>query len=82
MQSDLEALVSNCVQESKLLEYKSELKIEARDDKKEFLADLSAMANTHGGQIIYGISEKDGIPTSVTGIEIDIPDDTIQKIEN
>lgn len=82
-------LILNGVPESKTLEYKRELKIETGDDKKEFLYDITSLANTEGGIIIFGIEEqKDtkgqntGIPSMVTGITVENKDKLIQKIED
>jgi len=53
-------LISNQVQESLKLEYKSAGALEKTDEKKkEITKDVSAMANSDGGTIIYGIKEYD-----------------------
>lgn len=80
--NDLMELKSNGVHESKFLEYKKELKLIKDSDKKEFLADISSFANTSGGDIIYGISELSGIPSTLEGIHIDNLDTLKQQIEN
>lgn len=49
---DIQSLIDNSACESKLLEYKKELKIESDSDKKEFLADISSFANCTGGDFI------------------------------
>ena len=68
-------LAANGVGESKVLEFKKELPGNSDDEKKEFLADVSAMANTAGGVIIYGVStardsqgRDTGIAESIDGI--------------
>jgi hypothetical protein len=64
--ADLEALHSNQVKESSSLEYKASLAIENTDPRKtEISKDVSAMANANGGQIVYGMTEKDQLPTGV-----------------
>jgi hypothetical protein len=84
--SDIQELITNSVAESKTLEYKQELRIatapSSDDEKKEFLADVSAFANTVGGDIIYGISEKNSIPKDIIGIEIIKTDELSRKIDN
>jgi hypothetical protein len=84
--SDIQELITNSVAENKTLEYKQELKIvtvpSSDDEKKEFLADVSAFANTEGGDIIYGISEKNSIPKDIIGIEIIKTDELSRKIDN
>ncbi|WP_040005634.1 AlbA family DNA-binding domain-containing protein [Fibrisoma limi] len=87
--SDIYRLVNNRIQESKNLDFKKELKISSGDDRKEFLADVSAMMNTEGGCIIFGIEEakgadgkNSGIACSVNGIQVINVDSTLQQIES
>jgi hypothetical protein len=84
--SDIQELITNSVAENKTLEYKQELRIatvpSSDNEKKEFLADVSAFANTEGGDIIYGISEKNSIPKDIIGIEITRTDELSRKIDN
>jgi hypothetical protein len=83
--SDIQELITNSIAENKTLEYKQELKIATASsdgEKKEFLADVSAFANTEGGDIIYGISEKNSIPKDIIGIEIIKTDELSRKIDN
>ncbi len=63
----IESLISNEVRESRTLDYKEKLPGGKNEDKKEFLADVSAMANAAGGDIVYGIAEKreEGRPTGI-----------------
>ena len=83
-ENDLQSLIDNEVGEKKAIEYKSQLKLEKRDEKKEFLADVSSFANTSGGDLILGISEDrdTGKPAELNGIELTNPDNTISTIEN
>jgi hypothetical protein len=84
--SDIQELITNAVAENKTLEYKQELKIAlvptSDKEKHEFLADVSAFVNTEGGDIIYGVSEKDSIPKDIIGIEITKIDELSRKIDN
>ncbi len=73
--TDILALVGNKIQESKTLEYKSELP-DGNTEKKKFLAGVAAFANTSGGDIIYGVEEErdsrkrpTGIPKEASGLE-------------
>lgn len=50
--TDLQALVDNGVAESETLDYKLTLPGGSDSEKKEFLADVSALANTSGGTIV------------------------------
>jgi hypothetical protein len=52
---DVDALITDRVRESKTLEYKQELPGNTDADKKEFLADISSLANAAGGDILIGI---------------------------
>lgn len=86
---DVIRLIENEVAENRILDYKRELKIKDREEKKEFLSDISSFANTSGGIIIFGIEElKDsknqntGIPKQIFGLEIDNIDKTILQIED
>jgi predicted HTH transcriptional regulator len=56
--NDIIFLLDNQVGESATLEYKQELPGDNSEAKKEFLADVSAMANNMGGVIVYGIAEQ------------------------
>jgi hypothetical protein len=63
---DLQRLVDEEVPESLILDYKASPSL-ARDDKPrdELCKDVSAFANSAGGQIIYGIVEKDRKPVKI-----------------
>lgn len=80
--NDLQELVDNSVSESKTLEYKKVLNLNNDTEKKEFLSDVSSFANSSGGDIIYGIDEKAGIPDTLNGIYIENLDILKQQIEN
>lgn len=73
----IQALIENRVFERKTLEYKQNLTIETDADKKEFLADVSSLANSIGGTIIYGVAEdrSNGTPVEMVGITVSNPDD-------
>jgi len=65
--SDLQALVTDAVPEGKTLDYKQALPGPTDFDKKEFLADVSSFSNTSGGDLIFGMPENQGVPTSAAG---------------
>ena len=65
--ADLEALRTGNVKESISLEYKASPAIDKRDDAKklEMARDVAAFANADGGQIVYGMTEKDHEPAGL-----------------
>lgn len=69
VEADLLELVTDKVRESKTIEYKQILPGTSDREKKEFLADVSSFANTLGGDLLYGIAEHDGVPSTLTGID-------------
>ena len=81
-ESDLQRLVDDRIPESKNIEYKQTLQYATDDQKREFLSDLSAFANTDGGDLIYGIAEADGVAGQLVGLNNLSPDDAAGKIEN
>jgi predicted HTH transcriptional regulator len=54
--ADLEVLVG-ASEEGSTLDFKRDLLGDDRDSRKEFIADVSALANTKGGALVYGIDE-------------------------
>jgi hypothetical protein len=72
---DLKGLRDRKVREGSQLDYKDTLPKFNDDGKKEFLRDVTAMANTDGGDLIYGLreerdeEEKTAIAGEVIGIE-------------
>lgn len=71
----IRSLVDNGIPESTWLEYKSELPGKSDDDKKGFLKEVTALANTVGGVVLYGVMEKKdgdgqntGTPQAVNGV--------------
>ena len=73
---DLAALAANGVAESKTLEFKQSLPGQRDDEKKEFLADVSSMANTLGGVILYGVEtlrDDSGRDTGVANSLVGLP---------
>lgn len=75
--ADILRLVENRVAESRTLEYKQSLPGGSDDERREFLADVSAFANTIGGDILYGVVEEreaagktTGVPEAAPGLPI------------
>ncbi len=62
-EKDLQELIDNKIGESTTLEYKS---LESLNNNSEIAKDVSAMANSEGGIIIYGIKEDEaGFPNEI-----------------
>lgn len=78
---DIEGLLQRQVREKRTLEYKQALPNDSDDQKREFLADVSSFANASGGDLLYGISEDDGIPKEVVGIQGNL-DAEVLRLEN
>src|ERR1700737_3364562 len=64
----LGGLIGNKV-EDKDVEYKQTLPGRGEEDKGEFLKDVSALANTDGGDIIYGMAAVGGIASAFVPID-------------
>ncbi|MGM4982567.1 AlbA family DNA-binding domain-containing protein [Rhizobium sp. 11_C7_N12_5] len=79
---DLEALIANSVSERRDLEFKRDLPGETSDAIKEFLADVTSLANAQGGDLIFGIEEKGGVATALVGLTVASQDETLQRLEN
>lgn len=77
----VQALIRNEIYESKFIEYKRDLG-DLKENRTEFLNDITAMANAEGGDIIYGIQEEQGKPSAIIGLNEDNLDDRKLQIEN
>lgn len=80
---DLNFLLDNKISEGIDIDYKEKLPEFSKDESRlDFLRDICSFANTHGGQIIYGIKEdrKEAIPQEICGIDLEKPDHEVRKI--
>lgn len=84
---DIEKLVEARVSESKVLDYKQELY--GDDKKKDFLVDVTALANTNGGRLVIGVTELreggkvvTGIPAEATGVPCTNPSEVVGRWTN
>jgi Putative DNA-binding domain len=65
---DLEQLIKEEIQESLTLEYKASASLgRGNNQRNELIKDVSAFANSAGGQIVYGIEEIDRKPIRLDG---------------
>ena len=65
---DLQRLIDEKLPESLTLDYKASPALNRNaDGRMELVKDVTAFANSAGGQIIYGIPEKKGVPQQLDG---------------
>lgn len=62
--SEIEQMVRDQVQENIHLDYKDARAVR-KDARDDFAKDVSAFANSDGGVLIYGVQEKDHLPTQI-----------------
>ena len=80
--ADLQSIIDDQLAEGKTVEYKSALPGNSDRDKKEFLADVSSFSNSAGGYLLYGITEENGLPQELKGLDDIDPDSQILRIDN
>jgi hypothetical protein len=70
--------------ETKILDFKLVLPGDTRDQRIEFLKDVSSFANAAGGELIIGVEQDKGTGriAKIPGIEIRNIDQEIQRLEN
>jgi hypothetical protein len=68
---DLQELVDAQVPEGLRLDFKLTIYGRTDSEKRELLKDVSALANSHGGHLVLGIEETEGVATNVIGVDID-----------
>jgi len=74
-------MIADGAGETSTREFKERLNIASTEEKHEFLADVTAMANSMGGEIIYGVRETpDGY--EVVGVDQQDFDELQLRIEN
>lgn len=77
---DLAQLVTDSQHEGLNLEFKRDMYGTSDADRKEFLKDLSSLANSAGGHLVIGIGEDQGAAISVSPIAGD-SDAALQRLE-
>jgi len=65
---DLQRLLENRISEGKTIEYKQVLPGRPDGEKIKFLRAVSSLANTAGGDLLYGVEAQDGIPEALPGL--------------
>lgn len=74
------SLVESRMAESTTLEFKAALPDKSDRGVFEFLKDVCAMANSGGGDIVYGLSEVDGVATAVQPISDETEDKALLRL--
>ena len=64
----LQEVCAQQVQESSTLDFKRELPGPGDESKREFLKDVCALANSDGGDLVYGIAEDAGKANSISPV--------------
>ncbi len=77
----LEILIENGVPEDTRLDFKRDAYGRSDDEKREFLKDITALANTEGGHLIIGMEEKDGAAHKLVPLTVS-EDNEIARLEN
>jgi hypothetical protein len=81
-EADLRTLIANPTPEGKQLEYKRELPDNSDSGKVKFLRSVTALANTQGGNLIYGMNAEDGIPKQLAVLSGQSVDQILQRLES
>jgi hypothetical protein len=81
-EADLGALIKNSVAESIRLDFKREPVGTNDAAKREFLKDVCAFANSQGGDLVFGVAERDGTAESLVPITDRSQDEEIRRLES
>lgn len=73
--------LKNTASESATLDFKRDLPKGNEADRREFLKDLCAFANTQGGDLVFGVAEENGVVVDVPGIETSDPGSDQERLE-
>ena len=79
---DLQRLRENRISEGKTIEYKQVLPGGSDGEKIKFLRAVSSLANIAGGDLLYGVEARDGIPEALPGLQQPNEDDIKLRLEN
>lgn len=78
----LSQLVANNVEERRDLEFKRDLPGGNDEQTKEFLADVTSLANAQGGDLIFGIEDENGTAAGLPGVNVADVDAEILRLES
>ncbi len=80
--ADLSALVTNGVAQGRTIEFRQKPPGDADSEKSGFLADVCSMANTAGGDLIYGVTAPSGFAESIEGVPLGSDEVEIQALSS
>jgi predicted HTH transcriptional regulator len=81
-ESHLQDLIDGKVPENRTLEFKQAGVGSNDNDKREFLKDVTALANTAGGFLIYGMAENEGVAFELKALSVASIEDEILRLQN
>lgn len=81
-ESDIAQLIDAGASEGVRLDFKQQPYGDREADRKEFLKDVSAFANTAGGDLIIGLEEQDLVATAVLPISAEDAAKEAERLEN
>lgn len=81
VEDDLYQLIADGVPEGARIEYKRETYGSADQDKREFLKDVTSLANSFGGHLVLGLDESGGVASAITPIRGDA-DQELLRLES
>lgn len=79
--ADIQRLVADRTPEGRSIEFKRDLPGTRDSDRKEFLADVSSFANALGGDLIFGVEEKDGVAAAADGLTVSNIDAEVLRLD-
>lgn len=80
-ENDLQRLITTGAAESLYVDYKQQTYGGGESEHAEFLADISSFANTAGGDLIIGMTEREGVPLAFAPFPRN-PDDEKRRLED
>ena len=80
--ADLSLLVEQGISESLTLEFKAELPEGGEAASVKVLREIAALANTAGGDLLFGVAEADSVASALPGLQKGKEGVTIQRLEN
>ena len=78
---DIQLLIDRRIPEGRSIEYKADHYGRTEADKREFAADICALANAGGGDLLIGVQSEQGIPISKDGVIVANPDELKLSIQ-